>query len=119
MSNATLLDDDATAARIFDPQRYVREEKSFDFFVGSSVRLQLNVVPWLARYLDERRLSADQRITPAQDDETFKVTVTISETQQLYWWLRSFGPDLEIVKPASLRRRMAKDVARSAAQYTT
>ena len=117
MSNARLATENAMAVQNFDLQRYVREEKSFDFPAGKLIRLQLKVAPWLARHLDERRLSADQRITSVPDKEMFKVTATLAETEQLYWWLRGLGPDAEIVKPAPLRRRMARDVAASAKLY--
>jgi len=42
---------------------------------------------------------------------------TVAKTELLFRWLRSLGPDVEIVKPVSLRRRMQREVADLASRY--
>jgi predicted DNA-binding transcriptional regulator YafY len=106
MSNATLRDEPLTAIDGFEFERYVREEKSFDYPAGKSIRLELIVEAWLARHLDESRLSEDQTIQAIQGTDTFRVAASVLDTDQLFWWLRSLGPDVEIIKPATMRRKM-------------
>ena len=41
----------------------------------------------------------------------------MANTELLFRWLRSLGPDVEIVKPVALRRRMQREVADLASRY--
>lgn len=117
MSKATLLDAPAKALKGFDLQRYIHEDKTFDIPVGESIQLELHMSAWLARHLDESRLSRDQVITPIRGSDRFRLTATVLDTGQLHWWLRSFGAEVEVLKPASLRRGMAKEAAATAEMY--
>jgi predicted DNA-binding transcriptional regulator YafY len=56
-----------------------------------------------ASHLAETPLNSEQTMKQINDEWT-KVTATVANTSQLRWWLRSFGPDLEVIRPASLRR---------------
>ena len=42
---------------------------------------------------------------------------TVLETKELHWWLLSFGPEVEVVEPKSLRELMRKLVGISAKRY--
>ncbi len=119
MSKPSLLDSAASVPEHFDFERYVREEKSFDYPSGKTVRLELRVNDWLARQLEERRLSEDQTIAPIRSSENFRVTATVARTDQLYWWLRSFGPEVEIIKPTTWRRQMALESESLSRMYAT
>ncbi len=117
MSNAAPLDEAAAAVKGFDFERYVREEKSFEYPAGKTIHLELIVEPWLARHLEERRLSEDQVIAPIRGSENSRVTATVMDTEQLLWWLRSLGTDVEVVKPAALRKRMAAHAKTLSGKY--
>jgi len=117
MSNAALLDEPARALKGFDLQRYIHEQYVFDIPAGDAIRLELRLAPWLARHLGESRLARDQVITPIRGSEQFRLVATVPNTEQLLWWLRSFGADVEVLKPASLRRRMAQGVTEMARMY--
>ena len=43
------------------------------------------------------------------------VTATVPDTSQLRWWLLGFGGEVEVLKPGSLRRKIA-DAARAMAR---
>lgn len=118
MSNATMQDAPAAALKGFDLQRYVEDEKGFDLPAARTIKLELQVVSWLAQHLDECRLAVDQTIKPARKGEAFRVNATLVETELLYWWLRSLGPDVEVLRPVALRRRMAEDLKAAARMYT-
>ena len=117
MSKPERLDTPAKAPRGFDFDKHVREEKQFEYPVGDPIKLELVMDALLARNLAERRLSTDQVITPLPGDEEVRITATVANTELLFRWLRSLGPNVEIVKPASLRRRMREEVAELAGRY--
>lgn len=111
---------DAPAVRLtgFDLDRHIREQRAFQWPHGETVRLELRVDAWLAEHLGERRLAADQAVAPLRGQGgKFRVTATVAATEQLYWWLRSLGPSVEIVKPARLRKRLADESAQLAEVY--
>lgn len=117
MANAQLLEADARAPAGFDFERYIREDKSFDYRVGPDVRLELRVQSWLKRHLEECRLSKDQQIVPLRGSDDWRVTATVADTDQLFWWLRSLGDSVEVRKPGRLRRRMAGHAMALASMY--
>lgn len=117
MKNARLLEEPAKALDGFDLARYIEDERAFDLPLGRAIRLELRIAPWLARHLGECRLSRDQTVAPIRNDERFRLTATVQETEQLRWWLRSFGSAVEVTKPAALRRMMAEEAAETAHLY--
>lgn len=117
MKNATLLEERVQPHKGFDLARYVEEEKGFDIPTGKKLTLVIDVEPWLARILDESRLADDQVIKPIGNSERLRVTATVAETDQLFWWLRSFGPAVEVRKPVALRRRLAGEARILAEMY--
>ena len=117
MLSATLLDEPATKPVGFSLRHYIAEERRFELPLGGDLNLELRVSPWLADYLDERKLSPDQTLTPIRGREEQRLNATVTNTDQLRWWLRSFGSNVEVVKPASLRREMANEFAEMAELY--
>ena len=59
-----------------------------------------------ANHLSESKLSEDQVIIKL-DDNHYQVTARIKETEQLYWWLLSFGSRVTVQAPPLLRQKMA------------
>lgn len=117
MSNATSLDKSATPIDGFDFERYVREEKSFDYPSGSDIRLELRVEPWLAKHLEESRLADDQVIASESEDQWSRVVAKVANTDQLFWWLRGLGSSVEVIKPVALRRRMIEQAQQLSEMY--
>lgn len=116
MAYATLLDEPTIKPAGFNLQRYIAE-RSFEMPLGGDLNLELRVSPWMADYLDERKLSPDQTLSPIRGREEQRLNATVANTDQLRWWLRSFGSNVEVVKPASLRREMANGFAEMAELY--
>jgi len=117
MVSATLLDEPAIKPAGFNLRHYIGKERRFELPIGGNLNLELHVSPWLADYLDERKLSSDQTLTPLRGREEKRLKATVANTNQLRWWLRSFGPDVEVVKPASLRRELASEFIEMARLY--
>lgn len=61
---------------------------------------------------------ADNQCVKKIDAQTLKVEVTLPLTPKLTWWLTSFGPDVEIVSPPSLRATLAERHRQAAAYYS-
>ena len=45
------------------------------------------------------------------------LTVRVAETREMILWIRSWGPDLEVLEPPALREEIAADAWRAAAVY--
>jgi predicted DNA-binding transcriptional regulator YafY len=43
--------------------------------------------------------------------------LTVLDTAQLRWWLRGFGPDVEVIEPRALRDEFSADARKLAARY--
>jgi predicted DNA-binding transcriptional regulator YafY len=117
MSNPKALQVEATVPDGFDLSRYVREQHAFEHPQGDDIRLELRITPWLARQLGERRLASDQTLTPMKNSDQLRLRATVTDTGQLLWWLRSFGVELEVLKPLRLRRQLAAEFATLTQRY--
>jgi predicted DNA-binding transcriptional regulator YafY len=111
-----------TAARAIVPptfnlERDVAAAGAIGIQQGAPIRLELRVTPWWAEFLSESRLSDDQVIAQIRGSDDRRVTATVANTEQLCWWLLSLGREVEVLKPAKLRRKMADETAASARRY--
>jgi predicted DNA-binding transcriptional regulator YafY len=102
----------------FDFNRYVGEQEAFGYPESSDpIALEVLVSQDIANHLSERPLSKDQKIALLSEDQC-RVTATVSDTQELRWWLRGFGAQLEVLKPATLRKEFKADALDLAEQYS-
>jgi predicted DNA-binding transcriptional regulator YafY len=67
-------------------------------------------------YLDETPLSADQEITKLDNGHVL-ITATIQENEQLFWWLLSYGANVEVLEPEALRKKIVNTVQNLADKY--
>ena len=68
------------------------------------------------KHLYETRLSEDQEIVKLNEEE-FMITANVQETEQLFWWLQSFGSRVEVLEPEALRKKMIDSVKVLAKRY--
>ncbi|MEW6166793.1 MAG: WYL domain-containing protein [Pseudomonadota bacterium] len=113
--HAECLAESSRTLRSFDFATYVEQEFRYPVSPGS-LHLQLRVDPEIAAHLEERPLGKDQRVQGPDDGGAF-VSATVADTDELRWWLLSFGAKLEVLKPLKLRRELARTTAAMAAQY--
>ena len=119
MRKATTLNQPATAPRGFRLADHVQADQRFSYPVSrEKLALRALFEPSVGVHLTESRLSDDHRATP-QDDGRLLIEATVSDTADLRWWLRSFGADVEVVAPASLREEFAATANLSAAMYAS
>ena len=67
-------------------------------------------------YLDETPLSEDQEITKLDNGHVL-ITATIQENEQLFWWLLSYGANVEVLEPEALRKKIVNTVQNLADKY--
>ena len=114
--SATLTDAPRVVPPGFDLRAYIAGG-AFDFILGAApLQLRALLEEPVTIKLSETPVSADQKLTPQADRRTL-LEATVADTNQLRAWLRSFGPYVEVLEPASLRAQMAADAQALAARY--
>lgn len=84
---------------------------------GTPIRLELRCAKWVAFYLAETPLSADQIIAP-EADGWFRLTATVNDTWQLHWWLMGQGAGVEVCAPVELRKNIISALLESVHVYS-
>lgn len=69
-----------------------------------------------AQLLLERKWHPSQRTRPLEDGSC-EVTLEVSGEEDLLRWLRGFGPNVEVLRPARLRERLAEEAERLTSMY--
>ncbi|WP_232315221.1 helix-turn-helix transcriptional regulator [Aquincola tertiaricarbonis] len=83
----------------FDLQAY-EEDGRFGFSTGKRISLVFRLPKLAGVHLTESPLSPDQTVRESAGGYEF--TATVTESEQLKWWLRGFGADLELISPRGL-----------------
>ena len=115
--NATLLDIPSTSPDGFDIDKDIASGK-LNFSVGMNIELKAIVSKKISFYLETRPLSAEQEIVRITD-EKFQLTATVSDTEELRWWILRWGNQMEVLKPTDLRADIANTAANIAKVYTS
>ncbi|MGA8277192.1 MAG: WYL domain-containing transcriptional regulator [Rhodanobacteraceae bacterium] len=105
-----------------------RETAGFDFAAYAqgegvrlhsrgSIRLVVRFAEAAAEHLRETPLSKDQTWRPIESGARVEVTATVEDDDRLRWWLLAFGSQVEVCKPAALRRALRQDLLEAIANY--
>lgn len=81
----------------FDIDDYIASGE-FGFRVGPEIRLDALFDAAAAAHLYETPVAADQVLT-VQRDGRVRVRATVQHTEELLWWLRGFGGQVEVRSP--------------------
>jgi predicted DNA-binding transcriptional regulator YafY len=101
--------------KTFNLDSYVREQRQFDFFVEGNIPIALRFTGGAGDHLLESPMADDQ--TCHVDGDRLEVRGTVILSQRLRWWVRSFGSNVEVLEPASLRAEFAADAQAVADLY--
>ncbi|WP_230948601.1 MULTISPECIES: helix-turn-helix transcriptional regulator [Burkholderia] len=115
LARGTMLPESFGYPRGFRLSEYVRKQRQFDFMVEGEIDLRLRFRNGAGNHLLEAPLSDDQQVR--QGDDTLDVRGTVLLSQRLRWWLRAFGPNVEVLGPESLRSELAAEARAMAAIY--
>ncbi|MCA1799666.1 MAG: WYL domain-containing protein [Xanthomonadaceae bacterium] len=105
IDHAELNDKPAKIPVGFSLKAYVGEG-AFAYPVGDRMTLVAIFDKDAAFHLGETPLSDDQILEPLEGARV-RLTATVKDTQQLRWWLMSFGAKVEVKKPVALRNELA------------
>lgn len=116
MSDAEVLTETADVA----PVQEVRDALSsgaFGFSLGGeSVRVTLRFLPEAGVHLLESRFSMDQKARTLADGR-LELEGSLPNNKETRWWLLSFGPGVEVVKPPDLRNEVASMLRQALGAY--
>jgi predicted DNA-binding transcriptional regulator YafY len=79
------------------------------------VEVQLRFTPWVEQRVKETLWHPSQHIADTPDGCV--MTVQIGDTLEIENWIRGWGADCEVLKPAALREKITKQVRRLAHIY--
>ncbi len=100
----------------FDLQAYI-DQGGFGFGgIANPIEFVAIFKNGSGHHLIETPLAKDQKIRPI-DPQTLEIKADLLDTPQLIRWLSSFGPDIEVLSPESLRETMAERHRLAAQQY--
>ncbi|WP_235020987.1 WYL domain-containing protein [Caballeronia telluris] len=99
----------------FSLEQYVKQQRRFDFMVEKEVLLKLKFFDSAGDHLLEAPMAMDQK--DSRKGDALYVQGTVMLSQRLRWWLRSFGPNVEVLGPASLRAELVAEAARLYGMY--
>lgn len=85
---------------------------------GTSIQLEMRCTDWVAAYLMETPLAADQKIE-AEANGWVRLTATVNDTWQLHWWILGQGAGVVVCGPNALRDSIIDLVLKTLGNYTT
>lgn len=101
----------------FDPARFFIHSIGITEIDSTPSDVVFLCSPLLARYLDTQPLHHSQKITKVANQVHIQLRVLI--TYELLSILRSYGKDIEVLQPESLRSRMREDLKATFEQYSS
>lgn len=99
-----------------DIQQHIREGNVDYKLSPEPISLELLVSQIVVDTLVETPLSKDQTLE-AGADERFRVRATVPDTIELRGWIKSYGPHIEVVAPANVRKEIARELREAAERY--
>lgn len=75
-----------------------------------TIILHCKITSFMKQLLQETPISHDQQISEAEEQEDiYLLTATVSNTEQLRWWIRSFATNIEVLEPQAFRAEFAAE----------
>ena len=101
----------------FSLQSHVQDDKAFDYpGTGEQAWIRLRFAHAWGRHLLETPVNETQRVLRETDAE-LEIEFLSWDSERLLWWIRSFGPYVQVIEPLHLRQRLSEEAQRSAALY--
>ena len=101
-----LVSADAMEATFIRPKNFDLEtyddDGRFGFGEGKRIRLTFRIEKGAGQHLLESPLSEDQTVNDL--GRQYEITATVVETEQLEWWLKGFGRQINHVQKESIER---------------
>lgn len=114
ISQASKLNEDVVRPDSFNLDDYINSG-ALQFGNGKTLHFEAYINDWLAKFLTETPLSADQKLIV--DGDKTRLTATVPDSMQLQWWILSHGTGIEVLAPVSLRADIAETLKQAASAY--
>ena len=106
----------------FDIQEILKKGIAYPVFdedlYGKKTQLELWVDDGTARWLGETPLSDDQVIsTPLNRTDGFHLKASVLLQEELIWWIRSMGGNIQVLGPEIVLDRVKKDLKKALSYY--
>jgi predicted DNA-binding transcriptional regulator YafY len=115
MRQLDFLDTPVREPEAFDMDAFIAQG-GFTYDAGDTIRVRLAFTRNAAFHLYETPLSEDQVLRERGD--RVEVTASVLDSQPLRWWLRAFGPQVEVLAPQALRDELSAEASALAALYS-
>jgi Predicted transcriptional regulator len=116
VQSARVLSEGYTIPADFDPIGYL--QNSWQIMTGNQpVEVILHFIPEAAVYVRERIWHSSQEIE-SDSDRGLTLRLCIAEPREMLPWIRSWGPQVEVIAPDWLRERVAEELRRGAEMYS-
>jgi len=117
IKSAKILEKKKHLPKGFNLDEYI-ESGEFSYKITSKpIKLKVLFESTAALHVQETPLSKDQK-EKVQDDGSVLVSATVLDTQELRWWLMSFGAQVKVVQPKGLRLEFKTIAKRLVKQYS-
>lgn len=100
----------------FDLDRYI-DSGAMNFEADKKIRLLATVRESLAYYLTEGPLGEDQRLREGKDKNEWKLSVTVRESWELWFWILSQGRNITVEQPKSLAKDLRAELESTLSGY--
>ena len=107
MAESRLMTDTFELPRNFSPDAFFAG--SWFIEQGEPVRVKLRFTPESARWVKEAHFHASQQVEELPDGSLL-FEVTVKGTREITRWILGYGPDVEVLEPDSVRRKVAEAV---------
>lgn len=107
--------DEVYPQREFDLEEYMKDTWSIERG-DKKVTFRVRFSPAVARYVKEEELFLRPRVRDLEDGSLL-FEVTVNGPGEFLRWLRTYGPDAEILEPAEYRREMRETLSQWLERY--
>lgn len=86
---------------------------------GQRTTVTLQISSKAAPYISRRELFPDQKILNSEEDGSLTISISITEPEYLFRWLRYWLPEISIITPSDLASNFSDDLAAKATTVVT
>lgn len=109
---AELTESEISIPEGFSLDSYIQQGE-FDYPTNDThltIPIKFKIAAFMKQLLQETPISLDQQISEMEsENEQYLLAATVSNTEQLRWWIRSFSTNIEVLEPQELRAEVAAE----------
>lgn len=111
-TDSELINEPVVRPDDFNLDHYIESGNMGVLFSKEPINLRLRCDKPMLSHLLEAPLG-DNQLTTEQSDSAFEIAVSVSDTQDLRWWLTAQAPYLDILEPQWLREEITGELTKA------